>query len=194
MLYYDKEDLVKIKKERKKLLAIYFSVLAVYLAVSVFLLIKVILLPYGSKTINLIKLTEYPLSGIFVIFSFIFLGIKYKKTNRFYKLLYGIETGLKNTTVATFLERNEELITKDGVDMKSLIFLEWNKYKGDYFERKVLVFYEKPFPEIPENSEVKFVTQGNVLVSYEIAEEQKDDKKIKTKTKTKTRKDKGDEL
>lgn len=168
MQYYDKEYGIKAKKERNKLLIIYFSFLAVYLAISVFLLVKLILLPYGSKSITTIKLIEYPLSGIFVIFSFIFLGIKYKRSNRFYKMTVGIEEGQKNTSTATFLENDEELITKDGVDMKSLIFLEWNKYKGDYFERKVLVFYEKPFPDIPPKSEVKFITQGNVLVSYEI--------------------------
>ena len=59
---------------------------------------------------------------------------------------------------------------KDGVDFKSLIFLEWNKYKKDYFERKVLVFNEKPFPEIPDGATVTFITQGNVLISYEITE------------------------
>lgn len=55
--------------------------------------------------------------------------------------------------------------------MKSLVFLEWNKYKKGYYERKVLVFYEKEFPEIPEGSGVRFITQGNVLVSYEILDE-----------------------
>ena len=60
------------------------------------------------------------------------------------------------------------VINKDGVDMKSLIFIEWNKYKNDYFERKVLVFYEKPFPEFAEKATVRYVTQGNVLISYEI--------------------------
>ena len=43
-----------------------------------------------------------------------------------------------------------------------------NKYKNDFFERKVLVFYEKDFPEIPEGANVRYVTQGNVLISYEI--------------------------
>ena len=41
-------------------------------------------------------------------------------------------------------------------------------YKNDFFERKVLVFDEKPFPELEENQNVKYVTQGNVLISYEI--------------------------
>ena len=33
-----------------------------------------------------------------------------------------------------------------------------------------MVFYEKPFPEFTEGDYVRFVTQGNILVSYEILE------------------------
>ena len=58
------------------------------------------------------------------------------------------------------------------MEFKSLVFIEWNKYKNDYYERDVLVFNERPFPEIPENAMVKFETQGNVLIWYEILEEQ----------------------
>ena len=77
-------------------------------------------------------------------------------------------TGLRETSTGSFFEFDEKIQDKDGVDFKSLIFLEWNKYKKEFFERKVLVFYEKPFPEIPLEANVTYVTQGNVLVSYEI--------------------------
>ncbi len=53
--------------------------------------------------------------------------------------------------------------------MKSLVFLEWNKYKNEYFERKVLIFYENSFPEFEEKITYRYVTQSNVLVSYEKA-------------------------
>ena len=79
-----------------------------------------------------------------------------------------MQTGLKETSTGNFLEYDEEIQDKDGVDFKSLVFIEWNKYKKDFFERKVLVFYEKPFPEIPEKANVRYITQGNVLISYEI--------------------------
>jgi len=29
------------------------------------------------------------------------------------------------------------------------------------------VFYDKPFPEIPQAQDVRYVTQGNFLISYE---------------------------
>ncbi|MBR5899939.1 MAG: hypothetical protein IKZ38_00935, partial [Clostridia bacterium] len=67
----------------------------------------------------------------------------------------------------SFFEYDETLQFKDGVDFKSLIFIEWNKYKNSYFERKVMVFYERDFPEIQPNSMVKYVVQANILISYE---------------------------
>ena len=78
---------------------------------------------------------------------------------------------------------------KDGVDCYSLVFLEYNKYKKDFFERKVLVLAEKPVPQFEKHTFVKFITQGNVLCSYEVlAEKQplsadlqiKYDKKLKS--------------
>ena len=36
------------------------------------------------------------------------------------------------------------------------------------YERKVLVPVEKEFPKFTENQNVKYITQGNVLYSYEI--------------------------
>jgi hypothetical protein len=52
--------------------------------------------------------------------------------------------------------------------MKSITCLEWNERKNDYFERKVLVFYDRPFPQIPEKAKLKIITVGNLLLKYEI--------------------------
>ena len=78
--------------------------------------------------------------------------------------------GLKEKSVANFLEVDQSLQDKDGVDMKALLFLQFNKRKGDYFERKVLVFADREIPVIPHNATVEFITQGNVLIEYEITE------------------------
>ena len=171
--YFTEDDLTKVTKQKKRVKAVYYIVLGLYLALSVALLVYYISLPYSGykdteSTVTLIKVIEYVASGLFVIFSFIYLGIKYKRTKRFYKMCYNMATGLRETSTGSFFEYDEKIQDKDGVDFKSLIFLEWNKYKQEFFERKVLVFYEKPFPEIPPEANVTYVTQGNVLVSYEI--------------------------
>lgn len=165
--YFDHDEVIKAKKQRKIFLAVFLCVLGLYLLSVAAFLIVVTNLPYGSSP-AVIKIVEYSITGIFVIFCFVFMGIPFRRVNRYYKLALNLDTGIKETSVASFLEYDESIHDKDGVDCKALVFLEWNKYKKDYFERKVLVFYEKDFPLIEEQAEVKFVTQGNFLIEYEI--------------------------
>lgn len=166
--YFDVTELDRVKKQRKICLAIYFTVLALYVLGSVADFVWYRLLPYRSPQIGAVKAVQYSVTAVFVIFSFIFLGIVFKRVNKYYKLCYNLVNGLKETYTGSFFEYDETRQVKDGVDFKSLVFIEWNKYKNDFFERKVLVFEEKPFPEIPESANVRYITQGNVLLEYEI--------------------------
>ncbi len=166
--YFVESDFLKVNKQRKIVLAVYFTVLAVYLFISVGMFLWYRSLPYASSRIIVVKAIHYSITAVMVIFSMLFLGIKYKRVNKFYRMSYNLLNAQKETSTGNFLEYDEALQNKDGVDCKALIFVEWNKYKNDFFERKVLVFYEREFPEIPENANVRYVTQGNVLVSYEI--------------------------
>ena len=156
------------KKQRRGTLLLYFIVLGVYLFISLGLFLWFRTLPYNADEITTIKLIHYPITFVFVIYSFIYLGIKYKRINKYYKLTRNLVVGLKETSTGSFFEYNESIRTKDGVDFKSLVFIEWNKFKDDFYERHVLVFKDMPFPELQENQNVRYVTQGNVLISYEI--------------------------
>ncbi|MBE5733889.1 MAG: hypothetical protein E7347_02425 [Clostridiales bacterium] len=166
--YFKEEQYEQAKKQRKETISLYIGVMVVYALVSIGLFVWYTTLPYMSPTINTIKWIHYPLTAIIVLFSFIYLGIKYKRVNRYYKLIVNLMTGLRETSTGSFIEVDESLQEKDGVDFKALIFLEWNKFKNDFFERKVLIFDELEVPEFKENQNVRYVTQGNVLVSYEI--------------------------
>ena len=57
-----------------------------------------------------------------------------------------MKEGLREKTTAVFLRYDDENQVKDGVDFKQLIFSEWNKFKGEFYERKVLVYLEKEYP------------------------------------------------
>ncbi len=166
--YFFNEEFTDAKKQRKKVLVGYFIVLGVYLVVSLGFFLWFRTLPYKSDDITKVKFIHYAVTVVFVIFSFIYLGIIYKRVNRYYKMSFNMIYGLKETFVASFLEYNDNIREKDGVDFKSLIFIEWNKYKEEYYERRVLVPYEKAYPDFKENQIIKFITQGNVLFSYEI--------------------------
>lgn len=166
--YFNAEEVQKAKAQKKKTLIIYFIVLGVYLIVSVMDFVWFWGMYYKSPDITKVKAVQYSVTAVFVVFSFIYLGIPFKRIKRYYRQCVNMQTGLKETSTGNFLEYDENVQDKDGVDFKSLVFLEWNRYKNDFFERKVLVFYEKPFPEIPEKANVRYVTQGNVLIEYEI--------------------------
>ena len=166
--YFLDEYYFQAKKQKKIVLGSYIAVMAAYLIISLGIFFWYRTFPYQDPRIVTAKVIEYSLTAVIVIFSFIYLGIPYKRVNRFYKLTHQMKTGIRETSTGSFFEYDETLQDKDGVDMKSLIFIEWNKYKNDFFERKVLVFDEKEYPEIPEGANVKYITQGNVLISYEI--------------------------
>ncbi len=168
--YYVKEDLEKVKKQRNNTLTFYLITLGIFVFLCVGFILWYLTLPYMSPTISTLKWIHYPIIGVFIIYSFIFLGVKFKRVNKFYHLVLNLETGLRETSTGSFFEYDETIQDKDGVDFKSLIFLEWNKYKKDFYERKVLVFDEREFPKFNENDNVRYVTQGNVLISYEIIE------------------------
>lgn len=170
--FFKKEEFFVAKKKRNIVLGIYLAILAVYLIVSEGLFLWYTTFPYGSTGINTVKLIEYPLSAVFILFSFIYLGIPFKRINKYYNLLRNMLIGKRETSTGSFLEYDESVEVKDGVDCKTMLFLEWNKYKKDFFERKVLVFNEKEFPQFSESANVKYVTHGNVLVAYEILEDE----------------------
>ncbi|MBQ3596686.1 MAG: hypothetical protein II988_02595 [Clostridia bacterium] len=169
--FFNESILEDAKKQRKEVLIKYLAIVFVYAIISGVLLGWYLTLPYGSKTIATVKWIHFPLTAVFVVFSFIYLGIYYKRINKYYKLCLNLKNGLKETFEAQFVGYSQMLAIKDGVDCKELIFNEWNKFKEVYYERRVFVLYEMDFPDIPEKSMVKFITQGNVLISYQILNE-----------------------
>ena len=166
--YFTEREFLDIKNQRRKVLAIYFLILGIYALISVGLFLWYRTLPYLSSKIIYVKLVHYSITPIFVIFSLIYLGIVFRRVNRFYKVCFNLLNAKKDTSQGIFVKYDEAIQQKDGVDYKALIFAEWNKYKNESFNRKVLVFCEWDFPEIPKDASVKYLTQNNVLVSYEI--------------------------
>lgn len=169
--YFNKSEYENAKKQKNLILWIYIGIAALFAAFAVLVMIYVAKLPYQSPKTGTVKWIVYPITGVFVIFSFLYMGIPFKRIKKRAAFCHNLVFGLKEESEAEFFEYDETLQDNGGVDCKSLVFLEWNKYKKDYFERKVLVFYEREFPIIPEKARVKFITQGNFLISYEIAEE-----------------------
>ncbi len=170
--YFQESFFTEAQKQRKRVLIWFYVVISVYALISVGLFLWYRTLPYKSPIITTVKFIHYSLSALFVVFVFLYMGIPFRRVNRYYRLTHNICVGIRETSTGSFLEYDEGLQVKDGVDFKSLVFIEWNKYKKDFFERKVLVFYQEEFPEFKEGQNVRYVTQGNVLVEYLILDEQ----------------------
>lgn len=166
--YFREEYISEANKAYKQSLAIYLTVLVFYLIYSAVCFAWYLTLPYQSETIKTVKWCLYPVSVAFVIFSFIYLGVKVKRTKAYKKSCQNIHVGLKEKNTAVFSRYESSISEKDGVEMKTLIFIEWNKYKKENYERKVYVFSDKEPPRFEENQQINFITQGNVLYEYEI--------------------------
>lgn len=166
--YFNKEYFLQAQSQRKKVLIGFYCILAFYVLVSAGLFYWYTTLPYQAQEITTVKIIHHSFTVVAIVFGAIYLGIVYKRINKYYKLTAKMNVGIKETYTGRFIRYDETICQKDGVDVKSLIFVEWNKYKNDFFERKVYVFNEFPFPEIEVDKNVTYVTQGNVLISYEI--------------------------
>ena len=164
---YTDSDFTVSRKRRNKLLAVFFTVLAVYLAANAVVYAFFLLEPYNTPKKPLLLALHGVLAAAFFLFVFIFMGIKFKRVKNYNKTLYYIKNGIKEEYEGEFLRFSEEDELKDGNEFDCMIMREWNHYKQDYFERKVLLDKNKPRPDFKENQKIKFITQGNVLVEYE---------------------------
>ncbi len=168
---YTENDYGNALKLKKKLLYIYFVVLAVGIVACAVVFILFLRMPYIStpeleSKKNLYQFLVCLISAIEVIFSFIYLGIPYKRAKYYFKLMDDIKTGRKMLSESTFLQ-NETYINEVGnVDFHVMAVLEWSDKTQEYMRRNVLVDKEKPMPDFKNGDIIKYVTHANVLLAY----------------------------
>ena len=168
---YTENDYDNALKLKKKLLYIYFAVLAVGIVACAVVFILFLRMPYIStpeleSKKNLYQFLVCLISAIEVIFSFIYLGIPYKRAKYYFKLMDDIKTGRKMLSESTFLQ-NETYINEVGnVDFHVMAVLEWSDKTQEYMRRHVLVDKEKPMPDFKNGDIIKYVTHANVLLAY----------------------------
>ena len=97
--YFNTEEIQQIKAQRRNILLGYFIALGIVICASIGFLVWYWLTPYKSPTITTIKIIHFTLIGIFVIFSFLYLGIPFKRVNRFYYFVKKLQTGIKERSV-----------------------------------------------------------------------------------------------
>ena len=164
---FNDDDLIKAFKQKQRIWYAYVGVLAFYILLCIANVVYYISLPYEDPLQPVPIWIVCVASCLFVIFSYIFLGIKFQRARKYYKIISYLSVGMKQVNNSIFL-RYEEPELKDSVDYYVLIMSEWSKKKSEYMDRKIYSDKEKPRPEFKSGDVVRYLTQGNVMVEYEV--------------------------
>ena len=166
---YSDEDLWNAVRQKRRLLSIFFVVLGVWLLAVVGCAVWYAMLPYKDSMQKWVIVIVCAITAIFFMFAFPFMGISYKRSKAYVKMLKFFSAGLKECCVAPF-EGVNDWITHDGVDVNVADFSVPNLKRDGMMTRQVYIDGEKDFPPFKEGEKAKFIVQGNILLEYEILE------------------------
>ena len=167
---YGDADLLDAMKQKRRLLAGFFLATGLFLAGLVCLLVFYILLPYNDPAGVWYIVGTSVLTGLYILFCFPYMGISYKRSKAYCKMLGFISAGLKEYSVLPF-EDIEDWTTRDGVDVNVALFSVKNVKKDEAMTRQIYVDGEKDFPPFQKGRKVRLLSQGNLLIAYDLGEE-----------------------
>ena len=161
------EDLVAAFKQKRRLFWIYMAATAAFAALLIGCIVWYVSMPSQDSLMYLPQLILCVAACIYIIFSFIFLGIKFQRVRKYYKMIASLSVGMKHVNSSYFLRyATPEL--NDSVDYYVLTMCEWSKKKSEYLDRKIYCDKEKPCPEFAAGDKVSYLTHGNTMIGYEI--------------------------
>lgn len=164
---YNDADLWNAFMQRRRILSVFFAVTgAVFLALAGFVTYY-IMLPYNDPNATWVTVVSCVLVGLYIAFSFPYMGICFKRCNAYCKMLKFISVGLKEYSVLPF-EGIEDWTTRDGVDVNVATFSVKNIKRDETMTRQIYVDGEKDFPAFEEGKTARLVSQGNLLIEYEL--------------------------
>ncbi len=166
-ILFEDADLYAAYKQKKRILHVYWAVLIAFVAICVASIVFYVSLPYEDPLQPIPQAVTCVASCLFIIFSYVFLGIKFHRSRRYYKLISSFSGGMKQINRSIFL-RYEGTELKDGVDYYVLIFSEWSKKKSEYMDRKIYSVVEKACPQFEAGDIVSYITHGNVIVGHSV--------------------------
>lgn len=179
---YNDGDFNKVIAQKRKIFGVFAGVTIGYAVFCLAWLIYYISLPYADPMQSLPKTCVYIASACYVVFLFPFMGIKYHRVRKYYKMMYYLSEGLKNAEENYFVGFEEKDLQKDNVDAVSCVFKTWSRKKSEWMEREAYLDKEKPLPDFGRGDLVKYVVQSNFLIQYEIVErgalEEEEDEEI----------------
>ena len=165
---FNDEDFNAIVDQRKRVLRVFYIVLGAYILLAAASLIYYTSLPYKDKMQSLPKAVMFISTALFVVFLFLYMGIKYHRVNKYYKMMYYLSEGMKNVEENYFVGFELNDLQKDSVDAISCVFKTWSKKKKEWMRREAYWDAEKSLPPFEAGDFVRYVVQSNFVVAYEI--------------------------
>ena len=165
---YSDADYYGAYMQKQRLFWTFIGVTAAYLAFCVAWWIYFMGLPYSDPMPVLPQVFIYGASALYVAFAFPYLGIKYSRVRRYNKMLFYVSEGLKMEETNYFYTFREQSLQKDNLDTVGCVFETWSKKKHEWMEREAYFDVEKPLPEFEEGDLVRYITQSNFIIQYEI--------------------------
>ena len=166
---FQDQDLIAAFSQKRRLFWIYIAVAAVFAGLLIGCIVWFVSLPYEDDLAYLPQLILCVGACLFIIFSYVYLGIKFQRSRKYYKMISSLSIGIKHVNNSYFL-RYDEPELKDSVDYYVLTMCEWSKKKSEYLDRKIYCDKEKPLPAFQAGDKVRYLTHGNIMIAYEITE------------------------
>lgn len=164
---FQDHDLVASYRQQRTILSVYIAVCCAYALLCIAFYLYFLSLPYQDPMQLLPKIVICAASCVFIIFTYIYMGIKYHRARKYYQLISYFSVGMKQVNLSYF-SHYDKPEHKDGIDYYVLIMSEWSKKKSEYMDRKIYCVKEKELPQLQAGDQVRYVTQGNVIVEYEV--------------------------
>lgn len=167
---YSDRDLWEAIRQRRKILGGFFAATGIFAAGLVAFIVYYVLLPYKDPNTTWVIAVTSVLTALYLIFTFPYMGICFKRCNAYCKMLKFISVGLKEYSVVPF-EGIDDWRTHDGVDVNVANFAVRNIKRDETMTRQIYVDGEKDFPPFEEGKYARLVSQGNLLIEYELLDE-----------------------
>ncbi len=167
---YSDADFWAAYRQKRRLLWGFLAATFVYVLGLAGFVTFYVLLPYADPRGTWIIVATSVLTALYMFFSFPYMGISYKRSRAYCKMLRFLSVGLKEYSVLPYKEV-DDWTTRDGVDVNVAVFEVRNAKRDELMTRQIYIDGEKDFPPFKEGQFVRLVTQGNLLVEYELLEE-----------------------
>ena len=163
---YNKTYYNQIKKQKNKLLTIYFILLAIAILFVAGIIVFYALQPYGTDKKTSLMVAMFLITCIFTLFSGVYLSIPYGRVSKYYKFLTNLLYSKKQSFNVTVVSIGGENKTNYGVDFYTLEVLEWSDTQNDYVKHKILVDNEFKNLDVNEGDMLTITTSLNALMEF----------------------------